>query len=312
MTFVALEHPRTLGSLVDEHGGELDDALDVRRSIFRVGISDGYGDYDLAPVLHARGAARVSTTAPVLLVAASIAGAVVVGRRWIHPRADLILARLLFATEAPSFVEGAIHPSARVDERATIEPGARIGRDVVIEAGALVSTSAVVYPRVHVGRDVIIGASSVIGRPGFGFVDGEPGNPAVRIPHRAGVILSEGVELGALCTVDAGVLSPTTIGAHSKLDAQVHVGHGVVLGARCRVAAQVGFAGSVIVEDDVFIGGQAGLADHVRVGRGARIAAKAGVIGDVPAGATFAGYPAVARGRWLRGHARLYRENREK
>ena len=31
------------------------------------------------------------------------------------------------------------------------------------------------------------------------------------------------------------------------------------------------------------------------------------VIGDVPAGSVFAGYPAVERGRWLRGHARLYR-----
>jgi UDP-3-O-[3-hydroxymyristoyl] glucosamine N-acyltransferase len=55
------------------------------------------------------------------------------------------------------------------------------------------------------------------------------------------------------------------------------------------------------------VGGQAGIADHVTVGDGARIAAKSGVIGDVPAGAVVAGYPAVARARWLRGLARLYR-----
>lgn len=63
----------------------------------------------------------------------------------------------------------------------------------------------------------------------------------------------------------------------------------------------------VVIEDDVWIGGQAGIADHCRVRRGARIAAKAGVIGDIDAGAVVAGYPAVARARWLRGHARLYR-----
>ncbi len=45
------------------------------------------------------------------------------------------------------------------------------------------------------------------------------------------------------------------------------------------------------------------MADHVRVGPGARLAAKAGVIGDVEAGAVVAGYPAVARERWLRAAA---------
>ena len=34
---------------------------------------------------------------------------------------------------------------------------------------------------------------------------------------------------------------------------------------------------------------------------------KSGVIGDVPEGATVAGYPAVPRMRWLRALAKLYR-----
>jgi UDP-3-O-[3-hydroxymyristoyl] glucosamine N-acyltransferase len=63
----------------------------------------------------------------------------------------------------------------------------------------------------------------------------------------------------------------------------------------------------VTIGRGVLVGGQAGVADHVRVGDGARIAAKSGVIGDVPAGAIVAGYPAVARGRWLRAFAALYR-----
>ena len=57
----------------------------------------------------------------------------------------------------------------------------------------------------------------------------------------------------------------------------------------------------------VLVGGQVGIADHLSVGDGAKIAAKSGVIGDVPAGATVAGYPAVERHRWLRGLAELYR-----
>jgi UDP-3-O-[3-hydroxymyristoyl] glucosamine N-acyltransferase len=57
------------------------------------------------------------------------------------------------------------------------------------------------------------------------------------------------------------------------------------------------------------VGGQVGIADHVTVGDDARIAAKSGVIGDVPAGAVYGGYPAVPRLRWLRGLAWLYGRN---
>ncbi len=73
------------------------------------------------------------------------------------------------------------------------------------------------------------------------------------------------------------------------------------------LAAQVGLAGSVVLGKNVLVGGQAGIADHVRVGDGARIAAKSGVIGDVPAGAVVAGYPAQPRMRWLRALAHAYR-----
>ncbi len=159
----------------------------------------------------------------------------------------------------------------------------------------------VIYPNVQLGQRVRIGAGAVIGAPGFRFI----GN--ARLAHRAGVVIGDDVEIGALCTIDAGILSPTVIGRGTKLDAQVHVGHGVRIGENCRIAAQVGLAGSVVIEDEVFIGGQAGVADHIRVGRGARIAAKSGVIGDVAPGSVVAGYPAVLRPRWLRGLAKLYR-----
>ena len=293
VALIASDGACTLGALVDQHGGSLDDALDRSLIVRRVGPSDRAGAFELAPVLHARGVARCITSANVLLVAKTIAGELPIGRRWVHPDAEAVLATLLGPPDEPAFD--------------LVPPGVRIGHGVFVERGVILGPNAVIYPGVRIGRDAIIGAGCVVGRPGFGFVDRPEGAPPLRLPHRAGVVLEEGVELGPLCTIDAGVLSPTTIGAHTKIDAPVHVGHGVVIGAGCRIAAQVGFAGSVVIEDDVRIGGQAGIADHVRIGRGARIAAKAGVIGDVPAGAVFAGYPAVERARWLRGHARLYK-----
>lgn len=300
---IPFARPCTLRELVARHGGELDAALDPESVVRGVGPSDRDGA-DLAPVLHDRGASRLATSS-ILLVAARVAARVPHGRRWTHPQAERVLAELLRVEEPPPFDRDDVHPTARLDG-ALVHPGARIGRGVVIGAGSRIEPGTTIFPGVRVGRDVVVGAGSVIGRPGFGFVDDGRGG-ATRMPHRAGVVLEDRVELGALCTVDAGILAPTRIGEDTKLDAHVHVGHGVVVGARCRIAAQVGLAGSVVVEDEVWIGGQAGIADHCRIGKGARVAAKAGVIGDVPPGEVFAGYPAVARSRWLRGHARLYR-----
>jgi UDP-3-O-[3-hydroxymyristoyl] glucosamine N-acyltransferase len=121
------------------------------------------------------------------------------------------------------------------------------------------------------------------------------------------VIIEEDVSIGALCTIDAGVLGPTILRRGVKLDSQVHVAHNCDIGEGTMIAAQSGFAGSVKIGRGVLVGGQVGIGDHVVVGDGARIAGGSGVIGDVPAGAVVAGYPAVPRVRWLRALARLYR-----
>ncbi len=299
---ITLARPITLRELVARYGGEIDAALDLGATIATLGRSDGDERADLAPVLNDRGAAHLSTPASVLLVSARVASRVPGGRRFVHDDAAMVMAELLAAEEPEPFSGAPIHETART-ERAHVSAGARVGRDVVLGEGTRVEPGAVIFPRTVVGARCVIGANAVVGRPGFGFLE----KSAIRIPHRAGVVLDDDVELGALATVDAGILSPTRIGAGTKIDAHVHVGHGVVVGARCRIAAQVGLAGSVVIDDDVWIGGQAGVADHCRIGRGARVAAKAGVIGDVAPGETVAGYPAVARARWLRGHARLYR-----
>lgn len=283
----------TLGALVEVHGGAIDAELSPGLTVRALGAADRAEPCDLAPVLHDRGATRLVTPATVLLVSSKVAARVPEGRRWVHPRADLVMVRLLSSL-------------AESDVEFDLVDGAHVARGVELPADLRLEPGVVIFPGVRLGARVRLGAGSVLGRVGFGFVDDEQGRP-VRIPHRAGVTLGDGVEIGALCTIDAGVLAPTELGVDTKLDAHVHLGHGVVVGARCRIAAQGGLAGSVVIEDDVWIGGQAGIADHCRVGRGARIAAKAGVIGDVPSGAVFAGYPAVARARWLRGHAKLYR-----
>ena len=246
----------------------------------------------------------------VLLCSPELAPRFELAARWVHQHAMWALARLLHEGTPPApprdGSEPRISPAARLGAGVHIASGAVIYPGVVLGDGVHVAENAVLYDNVRIGARASIGACSVLGRAGFGFVTG-PGGERLRMPHPAGVHIGDDVEVGASCTIDAGALGPTRVGDRTKLDAHVHVAHNVVIGRDCYVAAQAGFAGSVVVGDGVLVGGQAGIADHCTIGDGARIMAQAGVIGDVPPGAEYAGYPAQPRREWLRAWAALRR-----
>ncbi|MCH7796004.1 MAG: UDP-3-O-(3-hydroxymyristoyl)glucosamine N-acyltransferase, partial [Proteobacteria bacterium] len=85
----------------------------------------------------------------------------------------------------------------------------------------------------------------------------------------------------------------TFIGAGSKIDNLVQIGHNVRLGRGCVLVAQSGVAGSTKLEDHVLVGAQAGVAGHLTIGKGAQLAAKCGVMRDVPPGQAVAGIPGM-------------------
>ena len=102
------------------------------------------------------------------------------------------------------------------------------------------------------------------------------------------------------------------IGAGSRLDNLVQIGHNVKLGRCCVIVAQAGISGSTVLEDFVMLGGQAGLTGHLRIGQKARIGAQAGVMSDVAAGAEVVGSPAQPVRDFFRQVAfirRLMRQN---
>ena len=303
---VRLPTPTTLGALVDELGGVIDDGA-RGRVIETVTTPSCATDQSLVPVLRS---SAVSAQVGALLVIPDLASRVPPERRWVHPFARWALALVLQkavvvrgARVSPSAI---IEPGASVGLGVDIGPGAVICEHATIGDGCVIGPRAVIYGGVRLGRRVMVGAGAVIGRPGFGWAHG-PDGQVVRVPHLAGVEIGDDVEVGALVTVDAGTLQPTRLRSGCKLDAHVHVGHNVDVGSGTMVAAQSGFAGSAVLGRQVLVGGQVGVADHVVVGDGARLAGGAGVIGNVPAGTTVAGYPAVERVRWLRAIAKLMR-----
>ena len=226
---------------------------------------------------------------------------------------------------APPISPG-IHPSAIVDKDAVVDPSAEVGPLCVIEAGAeigpgcRIGPGAVIGTGVVIGRDCRIGAHASlsyallgarvyvypgarIGQEGFGFAPTKAG--FLTAPQLGRVIIQDDVEVGANTTIDRGSTRDTVIGAGSRLDNLVQVGHNVVLGRCCVIVAQVGIAGSTVLEDFVQVGGQAGLDGHLKIGRGARIGAQAGVMADMPSGAEVLGSPAQPKRDFFRQVAAL-------
>ena len=183
-----------------------------------------------------------------------------------------------------------------------------IGKNTVIKNNVSIGSNTVIESNVSVGENCIIGSfvtiknsilsnnvhiqdGSKIGVRGFGFIPNKDKN--VKTPHVGKVLLDDGVEIGANCTIDRGSLADTVIGKNTFLDNQVHIAHNVKIGKNCMIAGQVGFAGSSTLGDNVVIGGQAGISGHLKIGNNVKIAGGSGVINDIPDNSQVMGYPAV-------------------
>ncbi|HVF97341.1 MAG TPA: hypothetical protein VM871_08480, partial [Flavisolibacter sp.] len=106
------------------------------------------------------------------------------------------------------------------------------------------------------------------------------------------VVIEDFVEIGAGCTIDRGVSGDTLIGAGTKMDNLVHIGHDTVVGKNCLFAAQVGIAGATIIEDDVILWGQVGVSKTLTIGKGAEVYAQSGVRASIDGGKRYFGSPA--------------------
>ena len=220
------------------------------------------------------------------------------------------------------------HPTAVVDAEAQVDPSAEIGPLAVIGARASIGARCRIGPAAVIGEGVVLGAdcrigahASVshalvgarsyiypgarIGQEGFGFAT--TANGFVTVPQLGRVVIGDDVEIGANSTVDRGSIQDTVIGAGTRIDNLVQLGHNVHLGRCCVIVSQAGISGSTVVEDFVQVGGQAGLTGHLHIGRKARIGAQGGIMTDVPAGADVVGSPAMPVREFFRQVATLRR-----
>jgi UDP-3-O-[3-hydroxymyristoyl] glucosamine N-acyltransferase len=230
-----------------------------------------------------------------------------------HPR--LLFAQALSLFYQPQRPEPGIHPTA------VIHPTAKLGKDIAIAAqvvigadvqigdqvcihpqvvlyggsqigaGSTIHSHVIIHERSQLGPNCLIHSGAVIGSEGFGFVPTPTG--WVKMPQSGHVVLEAGVEVGCNSAIDRPSVGETRVGAGTKIDNLVQIGHGCQIGANCVVVAQVGLAGRVTLGPRVVLAGQVGVAEGIKIGEGAVIMAQSGLLEDVEPGAVLCGSPAM-------------------
>jgi UDP-3-O-[3-hydroxymyristoyl] glucosamine N-acyltransferase len=186
-----------------------------------------------------------------------------------------------------------ISDSAVVGKGTTIMPNAYIGNHVTVGKNCVVYPNVTILDHCVIGDDVVIQAGTVIGSDAF-YYNKKTNRPVhyKKMLSCGRVVIENAVEIGSGCTIDRGVSGDTLIGAGTKIDNLVHIGHDTVVGRNCLFAAQVGIAGATTIEEDVILWGQVGVSKTLTIGKGAVLYAQSGVHASLAAGKSYFGSPA--------------------
>ncbi len=206
--------------------------------------------------------------------------------------------------------------SVHIGPFAVIEEGVQIGENCYIGSGAKIKAGVqmgdnctikenAVISHTVMGNNVNIGECSVIGGNGFGWHSGSFGH--IWVPQLGRVVLEDNVDVGINSAIDRGAIGDTVIGAGTKIDNLIQIGHNVKTGKNCIFAGMCGIAGSTTIGNWVLVGAGAGISGHLEIGDGVEVGARGGVIQNLPAGSKVSGYPAMPISDFLKQAALLRR-----
>jgi UDP-3-O-[3-hydroxymyristoyl] glucosamine N-acyltransferase len=213
-------------------------------------------------------------------------------------------------------------PDVAVGPFAVIGPGVRIGAGARIHAHVSIGAMAEIGPGtilregvrlchgVRLGARVLLHPGVVIGGDGFSFVTPEASGVEEirttlgsrgevrrqaweRIHSIGGVSIGDDVEIGANSTIDRGTIRDTVVGAGTKIDNLVQIGHNTTIGRDCLLCGLVGIAGSARIGDRVVLGGQCGVNDNIFIGDDVIAGGATKIFTNAPAGRVLMGSPAM-------------------
>lgn len=190
--------------------------------------------------------------------------------------------------------------ATQIGEGCCISPLASIAtNNVVIGNNATIEEFVVIRENTEIGDNCIIRSGTVLGAQGFEFK--RMGSEMLSVEHLGGVKISNNVEIQYNCCINRAVYpwDDTLIGAYSKIDDLVHLGHGVKVGANVLIVAKSAIGGRTVVEDDSWIGFGTTVCNGIHVGKAARVNMGAVVSRSIGDNASVTGNFAIDHKRFI-------------
>jgi UDP-3-O-[3-hydroxymyristoyl] glucosamine N-acyltransferase len=218
---------------------------------------------------------------------------------------------------------GLVDATAQLGTGTFVSPNVVIGAAVTVGSGSWLGPGCVIESGVELGEGCHVGAGSIVGagtrignhcRIGAGAIVGSA--PDAYHWHEGGMkpvpafgvaILSDYVVVGPGTQVQRAVEGVTMVGEHTMIGSQCLIGHDCRIGAHAMIGGQSGVGAGCEVGNHVVISVQVGINVGITIGERARIGPRSGVLGDVPAGETWLGAPAVPKLMALKQFAILRR-----
>lgn len=190
-----------------------------------------------------------------------------------------------------------IKDNAKIADGCFIGAGSYIGKGVEVGENTKISSNVTITHAI-IGKNVLLHPGVRIGQDGFGFATDK--GVHIKVPQLGRVVVEDWVEIGANSCVDRGAGPDTIIGAGTKIDNLVQIGHNVQTGKGCIIVSQVGVSGSTKLGDYVVLGGQVGVAGHLNIGSMVNVAAQSGVMNNIEPKQIVGGSPAIPVKQWHR------------
>ena len=318
---------QTLGMLVEEAGGELQNA-DPGCEITGVASLQHAGEGDISFLANTgyRKYLKSTRASAVILSpedAVSYPGAAIVAS---NPYS--IYAHIAALISPPPPARQGVHASAILEAGCSVDARAWIGPHCIIETGAVIHSGAQLAGGCFIGADSVIGADSrlaanvvichavtigervkiaagaVIGSDGFGLAN--EGGQWINVPQLGSVRIGNDVDVGANTTIDRGALEDTVLEDGVRLDNQIQVAHNVYIGAHTAIAGCVGISGSARIGKHCMIGGGSGIVGHLEITDHVIITGMTMVTKSITRpGVYSSGVPAQENDAWNRNYARF-------
>lgn len=188
-----------------------------------------------------------------------------------------------------------IHPTAIIDDSASIGNNVSIGPYTVVGPHVEIGDHCVIGPHVVLRGPTVLGQHNRIyqfASVGEDCQDKKYQGEPTRLVIGDYNVIREGVTIHRGTVQDQGV---TEIGSHNLLMAYVHVAHDCVVGDHVILANNTTLAGHVHVGDWAILGGFTGVHQFCKIGAHAFTAVNSVVVQDIPPYIMAQGHNAVPR-----------------